>query len=179
MVSMEIFALVLTGVGIMASIIYYANILNNANKTRELQLKAQELATETRQAQLFMQIYSTYHSEEFIKAIDGIMKWEYIDYDDYISKYGSDVNPEAYMMYRKGFGYLEGIGVLVRRGFIDVSLVDDLMSGAIVVFWEKLGPYIVERRKELNWPQIGEQIEYLYNQVKPIAERQRRELTTK
>ena len=55
----ETIALVLTGLGLTASIVYYANILNNANKTRELQLesqeltrKAQEQALETRQAQL-------------------------------------------------------------------------------------------------------------------------------
>ena len=176
MVALEIVALVLTGLGLAASIIYYANILNNANKTRELQLKSQELATETRQAQLFMQIYATYHSEEYIKAFEEIMRWEYTGYDDYMSKYGADVNPEAYLMYRKVFGYLEGIGVLVRRGLIDVSLVDDLMSGFVIGFWEKLGPYMVERRRQMDWPQIGEQIEYLYNEVKPIVERQRREL---
>ena len=52
----EYLPLVLTGLGLTASIAYYANILNNANKTRELQLKAQEQALETRQAQLLMQI---------------------------------------------------------------------------------------------------------------------------
>ena len=34
----EYLPLVLTGIGIMASIIYYANVLRNANKTRETQL---------------------------------------------------------------------------------------------------------------------------------------------
>jgi len=171
MVSIEIVALVLTGLGLAASIVYYSNVLSNANKTQQMQL-------ETRQAQLFMPIYSTYHSEEYIKAFSEIMTWKYDSYDDYMAKYGLDVNPEAYMMYRKVFGYLEGLGVLVRRGLIDPSLVDDLMSGFIIGYWQKLEPYIVERRKRLNWPQVGEQIEYLYNQVKPIAERQRRELTT-
>ena len=171
MVSVEIIALVLTGLSITASIIYYATILSNANKTQKTQL-------ETRQAQLFMPIYSTYQSEEFIKAFSEVMKWEFESYDDYMAKYSSEVNPEAYLMYRKVFGFLEGLGVLVRRGLIDPSLVDDLMSGAILGYWEKFEPYFVERRERLDWPQVGEQIEYLYKQVKPIAERQRRELTT-
>jgi hypothetical protein len=44
----ETIAFIKTGIGLTASIIYYAkvlenaNILNNANKTRELQLKAHE-----------------------------------------------------------------------------------------------------------------------------------------
>jgi hypothetical protein len=50
MASLDYLPLVLTGIGIIASILYYASILRNANKTRELQLKAQEHATETRQA---------------------------------------------------------------------------------------------------------------------------------
>ena len=53
----ETIGFILTGLGLTASIVYYANILNNANKTRELQLKAQEHATETRQAQLYMQLF--------------------------------------------------------------------------------------------------------------------------
>jgi hypothetical protein len=82
-------------------------------------------------------------------------------------------------MYRRVFGYLEGMDVLVRRGLIDPFLVDDLMSGAIIQFWEKFNPIIMEYRRRRDWPQIGEQIEYLYNQIKPIVERQRRELETK
>ena len=157
--------------GVIAGFSYYVMTVRNAQKNQRLQL-------ETRQAQLFMPIYSTYQSEDHIKAVSEIMKWEWEDYDDYMAKYGSEANPEAYMMYRKVFGYLEGLGVLVRRGLIDPSLVDDLMSGLIIGYWEKFEPIFVERRRQLNWPQVGEQIEYLYNQVRPIAERQRRELTT-
>ena len=35
---------VLTGIGIIVSILYYTSVLRNANRTRELQLKAQEHA---------------------------------------------------------------------------------------------------------------------------------------
>ena len=157
--------------GVIAGFSYYVLTVRNAQRNQQHQL-------ETRQAQLFMPIYSTSYSEEHIKALEEVRQWEWEDYDDYMAKYGSEANPEAYMMYRKLFGYLEGLGVLVRRGLIDPSLVDDLMSGFIIRFWEKFEPYFVERRRRLNWPQVGEQIEYLYNQVQPIAERQRRELTT-
>ena len=131
---------------------------------------------QTRQAQLFMPIYSTYHSDEYMKAYSEIMRWKWENYDDYINKYGPESNPEAYIMYRKVFGFFEGVGVLVRRRLIDPSLVDDLMSGAIVQYWERFESILLERRRSLNWPQVGEQIEYLYNEVKPIAERQRQQL---
>ena len=131
---------------------------------------------QTRQAQLFIPIYSTYHSDEYMKAYSEIMRWKWENYDDYINKYGPESNPEAYIMYRKVFGFFEGVGVLVRRRLIDPSLVDDLMSGAIVQYWERFESILLERRRSLNWPQVGEQIEYLYNEVKPIAERQRQQL---
>jgi hypothetical protein len=169
--TLQTIGILLTAVTVSIAAIYYTMTLRYTKRSQELQL-------ETRQAQLFMPIYSVYQSEDHIKAVSEIMKWEYDSYDDYMAKYGEEVNPEAYMMYRKVFGYLEGLGVLVRNGLIDPSLVDDLMSGLIISYWEKFEPIFVERRKRLNWPQVGEQIEYLYNQVKPIAERQRRELTT-
>jgi hypothetical protein len=171
MVEIETISIVFTGLSISLAAFYYISTLRNTRKNQELQL-------ETRQAQLFMPIYSTYQSEDHIKAFSEVMQWEWEDYDDYMAKYGSEVNPEAYLMYRKVFGFLEGLGVLVRRGLIDPSLVDDLMSGAILSYWEKFEPIFVERRRQLNWPQVAEQIEYLYYQVRPIAEIQRRELTT-
>ena len=131
---------------------------------------------QTRQAQLFMPIYSTYYNDEFIKAFQEVTTWNYTDYNDYMKKYSYAANPEAYMQYRKVFGYLEGLGVLVRRKLIDPSLVDDLMSGAVIITWEKLKPYILESSKRRNWPQIGEQIEYLYEKIRPIVLSQHPEL---
>jgi hypothetical protein len=144
-----------------------------SNKRAE---EARKRELETRQAQLFMPIYSTYYSDDFIRARSEIMKWKWDEFNDYMAKYSYEANPDAYIMYRKVFGYFEGLGVLVRRGLIDPSLVDDLMSGAIVSYWEKFRSFVLEYRERMDWPQVGEQIEYLYNEIKPIVEKQRREL---
>jgi hypothetical protein len=64
------------------------------------------------------------------------------------------------------------LGVLVKRGFIDVAIVDDLMSGQVVSFWEKFRPIYVEARRRRNWPQLVEWVEYLYREVKGIMEKQ-------
>ena len=58
MVSFEFLAVILTGLGLTASIVYYASILRNANKTQEIQL-------ETRQAQLYMEFYRDFKKKEF------------------------------------------------------------------------------------------------------------------
>ena len=77
MASLEFLAIILTGLGLTVSILYYTTVLSNANKTRLLQLKAQELAVETRQTQMFMQIYNQYTSPELKKALKTFrnLKW--------------------------------------------------------------------------------------------------------
>jgi hypothetical protein len=131
---------------------------------------------QTRQAQLFMPIYSTYNSDEIMRAYSTIMSWKFVDIDDYLSKYGPEVNLDADIMQRKFNGYLEGVGVLVKRGLIDSSFVDDLMSARVINYWEKYGGLMREYRVRTELPQASEHVEYLYNRIKPIAERQRVEL---
>lgn len=100
------------------------------------------------------------------------MEWEFKDLDEFLEKYGLETNPEAYAM-RGSFGaYFEGMGVLVKRGLIDVTIADDLISGVIMRFWEKFGPIYLVLRERLNYPQFAEWIEYLYNQVEQLVEEQ-------
>jgi hypothetical protein len=78
--------LVLTGIGIIVAIVYYTLTLRNANKTQELQL-------ETRQAQLFMQIFNRQYDIDQRKSIYLAQNIEYKDFDDFIEKYGPETNP--------------------------------------------------------------------------------------
>jgi hypothetical protein len=161
MVSFEIIALVLTGVGIMASIIYYANILQNANQTQKMQL-------ETRQTQLFMYLYDKFCSESFKRSYYEIMRWEWTDYHEYAKKYGPDTNPEKNLTRGNVGSFFEGLGVLIKNKQISPELVDDLISQHIITYWEKFGPIMKEARIRLNYPHAAEWVEYLYNQIKPI-----------
>jgi hypothetical protein len=168
MVSIEVIALVLTGLGLTASIVYYANILNNANKTQQMQL-------ETRQAQLFMQIYNQWNTSEFGLQYEKCMSMEWRDFDDFENKILNTV--EAANTWRMVTRFFEGIGVLVHRGLVDVTLVDDLMSGEMTRFWEKFEPVIREIRIIRDWPQAIEWTEYLYEEIRKIMEKQHPELT--
>jgi len=163
MVDVQTISIVLTGLGIIGAIIYYTLTLRNANKTR--------------QAQLFMNLHETYMEESY-QISEAIMlnDWQWNDYDDFMEKYG--YKTENYGMFAKEGTFLEAIGVLVNRGMIDVTLVDDLMSGSILKWWEKFEPVQLEIRERFNWPQNAEWVEYLYHQIKPIAERQHPELKT-
>jgi uncharacterized Zn finger protein len=173
-------------VGILVGIVYYLTIMRNQQRTRELALKSQELtrkaqeqALETRQAQLFMPIYSKFYEKEFMKDFGNVVRnWEWDDYDDFYEKYGVEKNPEAWSSFIATMDYFEGIGVLVKRKLIEASLIDDLISGLVMMYWEKSESYIRESRLRRNYPQFAEFFEYLYNEVKAIAVQQHPELKT-
>ena len=168
MASFEFLAIILTGIGLIVSVLYYASILQNANKTQKMQL-------ETRQAQLFMPIYAKFYDKEFMKDFVKIMTWEWDDLDDFMKKYGMN-NPDAWGTIISWTDYFEGIGVLVKRELIDASFIDDLISGMVITFWEKYGEYIHEYRVLTNYPQFAEFCEYLYYEIKAIAEEEHPEI---
>jgi hypothetical protein len=160
MVSLEFIGLVFTGLSISISIIYYASVLRNANKTQMLQL-------ETRQAQLFMGFHTVWFNPEFYRdMIEVAFLWDYSGYDDFMEKYWMTSNPELFNKWGRAESYLEGIGVMMKRGLLDPSLMDDLMSGFIIAMWDKYGSFIQEFRKRNNQPQFGEFFEYLYREVR-------------
>ena len=155
--------------GLLVGIFYYVMTLNYTRKNQELQL-------ETRQAGLFMQVYTRWSDRELIKMQQEFTRWEWDDYDDWERKYESDVDSLS-LRYTLGTFY-EGIGVLMARGLIDPTLVDDLMSSAIMSYWRKIEPVVEEARKRSGYPQRFEWQEYLYNQILAISEKQHPELAT-
>jgi hypothetical protein len=185
-ITLPIVLQILQTAGILVGIAYYLVIMRNSQKTRTLALNAQELSrkaqeqgVETRQSQLFMQIYLRGQEPSFQKRhLEIINQWEWKNYDDFNEKYGLSKSSEDYSSFMTIGSYYEGLGVLVRRKLIDPHFVDDMMSGYIIRFWEKIESLTMEMRERLNYPQVWEQIEYLYNVIKPIVEQQHPELKT-
>lgn len=137
--------------GVIAGFAYYVLTVRNQNRTR--------------QAQLFMQIYGVFRTEEFQDYITEIVSWKWHDYDDFMKRYGPTTNPKAWNALGSVAGYFEGIGLLVNKRLIDISLVENLMSSHIIFFWEKIKPLSVDMRRSLNRPQIDVWKEYLYNEI--------------
>jgi hypothetical protein len=121
----------------------------------------------SRNTDLFVDLYNQLTSKDFQRMYNDIMynyKWE--DYEDWLRKYGPDADPEAWANFNSVGYFFDGIGVLVHKKLIDIQLVDDLMSSAVIWLWEKTGPIIKERRLRRNRPQIWEWVEYLYYRIK-------------
>jgi hypothetical protein len=176
LVDAQTVGVLVTAASVTVAAIYYVLNLRISQRNQELSLKTQELALksqqqnlETRQAQLFTSIYQNWSNPEFQNAwYDIIFTWKCSDYDDFMEKYGPYKNLGAWTR-RAAIGtHLEGVGVLVKKGLVDVHMVDDLMSGYIIGYWEKFGSVTNEMRRVLNSPTFSENVEYLYNEVKRI-----------
>ena len=162
----------LTLISIPVGVFYHIMTLRNTRKNQELQL-------ETRQAQLFMQIYNVFYSSEFQKNFwTFIDKWEFTDVDDFQERFNPNENTEVMVIINSLGGFFEGLGVMIHRKLIEASLVDDLLSGCIIQYWEKNLPLAEALRRDRGWPQYLEWSEYLYNVIKAIVDEQHPELQT-
>lgn len=150
MVSLEVVAILLSGISISASLFYYASVLKNQN--------------ETRQAQLYMQISNRYED----KHTASQWVWrniEYKDFDDFWAKYGVDVNPDFWMRDSSIFTWYENVGVLVKEGMLNMRLVALSWAGASRMVWEKLEPILPQLRKQFNYPRMWSETEYLFREL--------------
>jgi hypothetical protein len=161
--------------GVFIAAVFYILNLRISQRNQELNLKSQQLNLETRQAQLFMNIYSFWYSANFWDHWDALNKFNYNSYDEFMEK----ITPEQRKSNLILFAFYEGLGVLVKRGLIEPSLIDDLMSAMVVSYWDKMRLFYMEYRVRANNPMAGEWIEYLYGVIKSIMVDQHPELSGK
>ncbi len=127
------------------------------------------------QARLFMEIYERFTDKGFWDMVNEIRQFDYIDFDDFEKKYGQyDRNKSQAVA-----SVFEGIGVLVKRGLIDIRLVNDLMPLTIISVWEKMEPIIVEaRRSDWGSRYAHKGFHYLNNSVVETHEQHLRDWDT-
>jgi hypothetical protein len=142
-------AILLSGISISASLFYYANVLQNANKTR--------------QAQLFMNLYDTYHSPEFRKKWHDLIRWEWKDLEEWRKKHGQ--KSEDLAAYTSMLSFFNGIGVLLHRKLINIEMVDDLLSVNIRGFWSLVKSNVYWTRETIDEPNLYYYAEYLYDEI--------------
>jgi len=148
---------VLPLLGITVSILYYAMVLRNANKTRS--------------AQLFMSLHSFMSSMEGMARFLDTMYMEWDDYADFERKYGSDNNPEAYAQRLTLWNTFNNYGVLLKNGLIDPEMIYDAAGGSIVMSWEKWRPIVMEQRIRYMGPNYLVYWESLVNVMRSTQKR--------
>jgi len=137
--------------GILVGIIYYLTIMRNQQKTRELTLKAQEHATETKQAQLSMQMVNRWSQLRLVEARAFYQDLGTTSYEEYLELWR---NPETMMNMRLWGCYCEGIGLLVRENYLDIKIVAGLMGGVVKSDWEKIREHTYRMREATGHPRV-------------------------
>ena len=117
---------------------------------------------QTRQAQLFMQLYDRWTFDI------GEKFWDFLE-DDFktAEQYFEKMNNDKEFRRRISIlsRYHEGVGVLVRFGLLDVKYVAYLASWPTRMYWERYKPIIEDVRKLQNAPRSSSESEYLYNEL--------------
>ena len=158
-------------VSIMVGIFYYVMTLRNNSKNQQLALKAQEHAVETREAQLFMQIYSQLNTIESQKAWAEILNMQWDDMQDFRRKYDSTNNPEAWSKRGHIWWSYTAIGHLLEKGLVDPELLYDTLGPMMMLQWNKWKEVIYDtreeaiRRKAKGATDMFSGFEYLYNEM--------------
>ena len=142
----EFLPLVLTGLGLTASIVYYSTVLRNSDTTRR--------------TQLLLNIKQQMNTQEFWFRFNKVMMtYQWKDYQEFSEKYSQQVNPEAFSEILSIAAFFNGIGVLVATGVVDIDLLCMHLGNMPVRAWVKMEPIITEYRKEV--PLAYSYFEYL------------------
>jgi len=143
-------SIIFAGLSIAASIVYYASVLRNQNKTR--------------QAQLFTQIYSDMRKPESLRLLSKALQMNWDDYDDFQRKYNMIEHAEERMPYSYSSMFYQEMGVLAKENLIDISLIDQFLPDSFRMYWKKFEQIILEHRQRTKYPQYFAGMEYLYRE---------------
>ena len=100
------------------------------------------LARRAREREVALEIFRLIQTPDFVKALRLVFD---LDPDlsraDVEARLGADIHHVYAMMLS-----WESLGVLVYRRQLDLQLVDDFVSGSVLLTWRKLERYVLEER---------------------------------
>lgn len=160
--------------GVFVAAVYYVLNIQNNKRNQELSIKAQQQTLETRQTQLFMQLfdrwgdpsfakmYGEYRYETCAKANNDPKEICKIAVQALFESYDPDVIIPIHTLAQ----YFEGISILVQKKLIDVDTVERLLSGRIIWYWDSTEPFIKYVRERVGDPKMYRELEILANEMK-------------
>jgi len=156
MASFEFLAIILTGLGLIVSLLYYAIVISNQNKVMKTQILQRSLESlSTRETNIdWWTVYG--------------LEWE--DYDDFITKYGPVADTELYARINTVWNEMNGIAYLVYKGIIDIESVYDYGGGRPVALYRKYEPIFDELERRRGWNRF-EWLEYLYDEMRKHSDK--------
>jgi hypothetical protein len=149
MASFEFLAIILTGLGLTASIFYYAMVLRNTQKARQIEM-------------LMFRLKNS--DPQWFKAWTSVLNMNYETYDEWQSKYGRQSNPEAYADWIFVATIYNNIGLLLYQNQVDPQvLFQQYTPASIVRIWRKYET-VVSARRQVSNTELWKYFEYLYDE---------------
>jgi hypothetical protein len=109
----------------------YINSNKRAEEAKQKELETRDRELQTRQAQMFMNIYQQTTTKDFTSAYNSFLSNQWMNY----SEFREQIQKKEF---RNDFSilgmYWEGIGVLVKEGFLPIRLVALLETGMTRAF---------------------------------------------
>ncbi len=121
-----------------------------------VQLRSQQ---HLREMDVVMRLYSTFGEEQFQRHYRRVTTWPYDSYEAYHAK----GDPEDHISLMVVCVFFENMGLLLKRKFAPIELLDDLLSGPILEVWPKVRPIWVGLREEYDQPSWAEWCEFFYD----------------
>ncbi len=143
--------------GVLVAAIYY--VINIRATQRNMKENLQ-----TRQTQLFMQIFQRFQDPEFSNQWNILMDRTWKDTDDFMKKYGGNPSPDGASLLSVQT-YFEGVAVLLMKKMIDIDIVYELMPTMATTFWKKYESLVKQFREEMGYPQLFRPVEYLSDRL--------------
>lgn len=151
MVGITEISAIVAAAGVLVGVLYYILEMRHQNKVRQTDL-------------ITKLSYDVSANKEFLEATVDVLKTQFNNYDDFVTKHGNPISreqvPLSFMMVGNFF---EQIGVLYRNKLIDIPLVIQLFP--VSLLWEKMKPLAEGMRSEYHNPGFYEHFEYLYNEL--------------
>jgi hypothetical protein len=156
--------------GVCVAAVYYVLNLRISQRNQELSLKAfensakaQQQTLETRQAQMFMDVYKQVTSNEFLTAWGKVAMSPWKTYEEWNDLYKKDSafrDAENLTQF-----FYEGLGTLVREELLPIRMVALLMCGMTRYHWERHVSMVEEGRRAIGHRRWFSEEEYLYDEL--------------
>lgn len=104
-------------------------------------------------------------SPENTRALLDMISWEFTDFQDFLKKFDPLKKTEEAYILNTFMITMEGVGTMVKEGFIDINHVATLLGGVAVLFWSRFDHIKEDIREYINWPRWASETEYLYYEL--------------
>jgi len=133
--------------GVLVAAIYYIQNMKESTKNRR--------------ATLTNNILQTFLSEEGMSRFLDLLAMQWSDFDDYMKKYDSRVNPKSFILRVSFWNTCDLLGYQYREGILDLATIYNVGGTFIEDTWKKFGPIIKEYRQRDYSTDMYENFEYL------------------